>query len=65
MCRAVVPDPGPGGKNCKKKLLNCKEIGTGSNYNFIKIEVNLDKLHGFLLLSNLFVFFNSRKLFIR
>ena len=59
MCRAVVPDPGPGGKNCKKKLLNCKEIGTGSNYNFIKIEVNLDQLHGFFTFDQSFLSFST------
>ena len=51
-------------ENWREKLKKCKEIG--DNWNFTKkVEVNLDQLHCFLLLSNLFCLFNSRKLFIR
>ena len=48
----------------EKLQRKCKEIGY--NCNFIKIvKENLDQLHGFLLLSNNYFFFNYRKLFIR
>ena len=48
----LYADPNPGGEKI------------GNNWNFIKnVKVNLNQLHGFLLLRNIFLFFSTSENF--
>ena len=58
--RIQYANPDPGGKNIKYKQKKCKKIG--NNCKFIQFfNVNLQKLHCFLLLSNLLCFLQLKK----